>query len=66
MAQREKNPSYMEAPRQASISAPNLASDDDAAVLGEHGRYKIHDWMASDATSQQNLGTSKSCDEISQ
>jgi len=40
MAQPEKGPSYLEAPRQASVSAPGLASDDDAAVLGKHVQHE--------------------------
>ncbi len=51
MAQPEKTPSYLEAPRQASISAPDLASDNDAAVLGKHGQHESHDRMDSYAAS---------------
>lgn len=40
MASEEKAPSYAEAYRQASISAPGLASEEDAAVLGKGPRMQ--------------------------
>ena len=45
MADAERAPSYSEAHRQASVSAPGLASDDDAAVLGTYREHWLTQYL---------------------